>query len=204
VLGASTLGLFRPGTSPLPRLPAAVKLAALVLLGIASVWLQREWWLVVAAFVLVGVAYGIAGYGPFLMLRQVRPMAWLLVFTAAMNWWTAGWERAIAVTVMIAVLVCAAALVTLTTPTTSLIDVVVRAAAPLRRFGVDAERLGLILLLGIRCVPVVAGLAREVREAQIARGATNSLRAFAVPLLVRALRDADSIGEALMARGLDD
>ena len=53
-------------------------------------------------------------------------------------------------------------------------------------------------------VPVVAGLAREVREAQIARAATHSVRAFAVPLLVRALRDADAIGDALAARGFDD
>ena len=60
------------------------------------------------------------------------------------------------------------------------------------------------MLLGIRCVPVVAGLAREVREAQIARGAVRDIRAFAVPLLVRALRDADAIGEALVARGFDD
>ena len=80
---------------------------------------------------------------------------------------------------------------------------VVRLAGSLRRIGVDPERLGLILLLGIRFVPVVAGLAREVRQAQYARGALYSYRAFAVPLLVRALRTANEIGDALVYVFLD-
>lgn len=202
--GTTTLGLFRPGDSLLHRLPAAVKLAGLFGWGLASLWLPQRWWLVVAAFVVAAFGYLLAGFNPLLMGKQLRPMWWLLLFTAGMNWWVVGWERAIAVSGMIATLVCLAALVTLTTPTTALIDVVVRVAGPLRGFGVDPDRVGLVLLLGIRCVPLVAGIAREVREAQIARRATRSYRAFAVPLLVRALRDADSIGDALVARGLDD
>ena len=97
-----------------------------------------------------------------------------------------------------------AALITLTTTTTALVDTVVRWCGPARRFGVDPERIGLLLHLGLRCVPLVAGLAGQVREAQIARGNATSLRAFAVPLLVRALRQADALGEALVARGVDD
>jgi biotin transport system permease protein len=69
---------------------------------------------------------------------------------------------------------------------------------------VDADRVGLLLALSIRSVPVVAALAAEVRDAQRARGLTSSVRAFAVPLIVRALRHADQLGEALAARGVDD
>ncbi len=53
-------------------------------------------------------------------------------------------------------------------------------------------------------MPVVVGLAEEVREAQRARGLGASPRAFAVPLVVRTLRHADALGEALAARGVDD
>jgi biotin transport system permease protein len=101
-------------------------------------------------------------------------------------------------------LVLLAALVTLTTRTTDLVDALVAACRPLRVVRVDPERIGLMVALGIRCVPVVVGLAEEVREAQRARGLTASPRAFAVPLLVRSLRHADALGEALMARGLED
>jgi biotin transport system permease protein len=85
-----------------------------------------------------------------------------------------------------------------------MVDAVIACCRPLRVVGVDPQRVGLVIALGIRCVPVVVGLAEEVREAQLARGLTASPRAFAVPLIVRSLRHADSLGEALVARGLDD
>ena len=200
----STLGLYQPGFSLLHRTPAAVKLLALVVLGVSSVWLQRWWWLSAGFIVVFLAVYLASGLSLRTWWRQIRPMAFILVFTAAAQVWASTWQRAVAITGGIAVLVWAAALVTLTTPTMALVDAVVRACRPLRRFGVDPERVGLTLLLGIRCVPLVAGIAAEVREAQIARRATSSVRAFAVPLIVRALREADALGEALVARGVDD
>lgn len=200
----TTLGLYRPGSSVLHRLPAGAKLSLMLALGIASVFLQRNWVVTLVALAVVGALYPVAGFGARTLWQQVRPMVMLLVFTAGFQWWAAGWRRALAVTVMVLVLVLAAALVTLTTRTTALVDAVVRASRPLRRLGVDPERVALVLNLGIRCVPLVAAIAGEVREAQAARTGEFSLPAFAVPLLVRALRDADGLGEALAARGVDD
>lgn len=200
----STLGLYRPGHSVVHRLPASVKLIGLFVLGASSVMLQRWWWAVLIALVATTVGYLIAGFTPRIWWQQLRPMWMLLVFTAGVQTWTVGWQRATAITASIMFLVCLAALVTLTTPTMALIDVVVRVSGPFRRLGVDPERVGLFLLLGIRAVPLVAGLARECHEAQLARGATTSARAFMVPLVVRALREADAMGEALAARGVDD
>jgi len=64
--------------------------------------------------------------------------------------------------------------------------------------------MALLISLSVRSISVIAGLAQEVRDAQRARGLGGSARAFAVPLLVRSLRHAEALGEALMARGLDD
>ena len=75
---------------------------------------------------------------------------------------------------VLALLVLLAALVTLTTRTTDLVDALVAACRPLRLLGVDPERVGLMLALGIRCVPVVVGLAEDVRDAQRARGLTRA------------------------------
>lgn len=199
----STLGLYQPGTSVLHRAPAGAKLLALVALGASSVFLTY-WWLVLALIVALLGTYTLAGIGPRLVVKQVRPLLWLLVFTAGYHLWSTGWQRATVITGTIVLLVLAAALVTLTTPTSKLIDAVVRVLGPFRRFGVDPDRVGLVLTLGIRCVPLVADLAGQVREAQLARGTGTSWKAFAVPLIVRALRDADAMGEALVARGVDD
>lgn len=198
------LGLYRPGNSPLHRLGAGSKLLALVVLGIASVWLQRSLAGVLLSMAVVLALYLVAGLGPRTAWQQARPMLLVLAFTAVFHLWASGWRAAVVFTVMIVVLVLAAALVTLTTRTTAMVDAVVRAAGGLRFLGVDPERVGLVLNLGIRCVPLVAAIAAEVREAQYARVGQFSLRSFAVPLVVRCLRDADSLGEALAARGIDD
>ncbi len=197
------LGLYVPGSSPVHRVPAGAKLVALVVVGVVSVLLDRPWQVGVA-LLLVLTTYAVAGLGPRAVLGQLRPLVWIGAFTAGFHLVVNGWERAVVVVGALAVLVLLAALVTLTTRTTDLVDAVVAGCRPLRVLRVDPERIGLMIALGIRCVPVVIGLAEEVRDAQRARGLTASPRAFAVPLIVRSLRHADSLGEALMARGLDD
>jgi biotin transport system permease protein len=182
---------------------AGVKLWLLLLAGIGSVLLDR-WWqpLVVVAVVLV--LYRVAGLGLAWAGRQVRPLLWILAFVALFHVWADGWERAVVFVGMLASLVLLAGLVTLTTRTTAMVDAIVHGLGPLRRLGVRPERVGLLLALGVRSVPVVVGLAEEVRDAQRARGLGTSPRAFAVPLIVRSLRHADALGDALVARGADD
>lgn len=196
------LGLYVPGDSPVHRLPAAVKLLLLVALGVASVFLRAPV-PVGGAIVIVIACYAVAGLSPVVAIRQVWPMRWILVFILAFQWWARGWQSAVVVVGVIAVLVMAAALVTLTTRTSALVDVLVSVCRPLRVVGVDPDRVGLVIALAIRSVPIVAGFATQIRDAQRARGARPSPRAYAAPLIVRSLRHADAVGEALAARGLD-
>lgn len=196
------LGLYVPGDSPVHRLPAAVKLLLLVALGVASVFLRAPV-PVGGAIVIVIACYAVAGLSPVVAIRQVWPMRWILVFILAFQWWVRWWQSAVVVVGVIAVLVMAAALVTLTTRTSALVDVLVSVCRPLRVVGVDPDRVGLVIALAIRSVPIVAGFATQIRDAQRARGARPSPRAYAAPLIVRSLRHADAVGEALAARGLD-
>jgi biotin transport system permease protein len=197
------LGLYVPGTSLVHRAPAGLKLVVMIAAGVASVFLRAPWQ-VAAALTVVLLAYRVAALPPRTVVRQVRPLLWIGLVTAGFHLVVNGWDRAVVVVGVLAVLLLLAALVTLTTRTTDLVDAVVTACRPLRVLRVDPERVGLMIALGIRCVPVVVGLAEDVRDAQRARGLTASPRAFAVPLIVRSLRHADALGEALAARGLDD
>ena len=199
----SPLGLYVPGSSVLHRAPAGAKLLALVAAGLGSLWLDDVGQVLVALGVVL-VGYGAAGLPLRVAGRQLRPLAWIAAGTAVFHVLVNGWERAFVVVGVLAVLVLLAALVTLTTRTTALVDAVVAGCRPLRALRVDAERVGLMIALGIRCVPVVVGLAQDVRDAQRARGLGASPRAFAVPLIVRSLRHADALGEAMVARGVDD
>ncbi len=197
------LGLYHPGRSVLHRLPAGVKLSMMGLAGAGSVFLDRPVQ-VGAALGVVVTLFAVARIPWRLALVQVRPLVWLVVVIAAFHVVVNGWSRAFVVVGVISMLVLLASLVTLTTRTTAMVDAVVRGCAPLRRLGVDPDRVGLLMALGIRSVPVVVGLAEEVRDAQWSRGLGASPRAFAVPLIVRSLRHADTLTEALVARGADD
>jgi biotin transport system permease protein len=199
----NTLGLYLPGTSVVHRARAGHKLVLMLVVGAASVFLD-ELWQVGSALLLVALGYAVARIPLRTALSQLRPLVWVAGVAAVFHVVVSGWERAAVVIGVLATLVLLAALVTLTTRTTAMVDAIVASCRPLRRLGVDPERVGLMLALGVRSVPVVVGLAEEVREAQLARGLTASPRAFAVPLIVRSLRHADALGEALVARGVED
>ena len=196
-------GLYSPGTSVVHRVGAGVKLTVLgvVLVGLVAVATPVA---VVVCAALAVLGYTLARVGWRVALAQVWPLRWFAVVLLAVQWWLSG-PRTAAVTVgSLVVAVALAGLVTVTTKVSAMLRVFERVASPLGRLGVDVERVALVLALGVRAVPIVASLAGEVREAHRARGLPMDPRTVAVPLVVRTLREADAVGEALAARGLDD
>ena len=97
-----------------------------------------------------------------------------------------------------------AAIMGLTTRISEMLDAITRFLTPLRRFGVNPERIALLLAMTIRCIPLMFEVITQVSEARKARGLGFSLRSFAVPVIVGTLMTADAMGEALAARGADD
>lgn len=197
------IGLYVPGDSLLHRAPAGAKLLLLAL-GLSAFTLFAGPWAVAVALAVEMVAAAAARLPAAAVLAQLRPLWWLVVLVGAVQVWTAGWRAAVVVCGSIVVAVLGAGLVTLTTRTDDLIDTLVRALNPLRRWGIHPERVALVLTLAIRAVPVLTGIATEVQQARAARGAQRSVRAFAVPFVIRSVRYADRLGEALVARGVDD
>jgi len=197
------MGLYVPGDSLLHRARAGVKLAVLgAVLGVLGVF-RSPGTVAAGALLLVG-ATALSGVGLRTMAAQLRPLLWFAAFVAGLQIWVSGPRQAALAAGFLLVSVGAAALVTLTTRTQELLDCMVTALRPLRRLGVDPDRAALTLSLTIRSIPVILELSREVQQARRARGAERSLRAFAVPLLIRTVRHADRVGEALAARGVDD
>lgn len=198
------IGLYRPGNSAVHRVPAGVKLMLLLLsIAAATVFVRTPLHLGVAALAAVGL-FALARIPWRVVLAQLRPMVWMLAIIAVFQVLTTSPERALVVCGLLLLSVALAALVTLTTRVTDMLDAVTRGLGPLRRFGVDPDRIGLLLALAIRCVPLLATIVREVAEARRARGLQWSMTALATPVLVRSLRTADAMGDALAARGVDD
>jgi len=183
-------------TPPLVKLGVLAVLVTVIALQGSLVWLGAASVLVVAMFLVAMVPFRLAW-------RQVAPVLWVLAFAVPVQVIFAGWETAAVMAARLVLAVAVAAVYTLTTPVTATLDAMQALLRPLRRW-VDADRVGLALALTIRCVPLLAELVREVLEARKARGAEGSLLALAVPVIVRALRTAEHLGEALTARGFDD
>jgi biotin transport system permease protein len=197
------IGLYRPGTSLVHRCPAGAKLA-LLLVGTAVLVALRSPEAVAGGAVLVLSGFALAGFGPRVLGAQVWPLRWFLLFLVPFQWWSGGWPAVVVVVGTMLVAVAAAGLVTLTTRVTAMLDVGVAVLGPLRRFGVDPDRVALVLALTVRAVPVLAATFAQARDARRARGLEHSPRALLVPLVLRTMRHADQLGEALAARGVDD
>ena len=195
-------GLYVPGTSLVHRAPAGWKLLALAVL-VTVVGLVRTPLVVGVGTVVVLAAYVLSGL-LHLLPAQVAPLRWFVLLLVPVQWWMGGWRAVVVVLGTMLVAVAAAGLVTLTTRVSDVLDVVQRVLAPLRRVGVDPERVGLVLALTLRAIPVVHQTYAEARDARRARGLERSTRALVVPLVVRTVRHADRVGEALAARGVDD
>lgn len=194
---------YQPGSSVLHRSAAGVKLLGLLVFSTLLVAFQSPV-TVLAGFVVVAGLYGVAGFGVRAIVRQVWPLRWFVIFLLPFQWWTAGWQAAVAVVGTLVVAVAGAALITLTTRVSDLLDVIARVLEPARVIGVDPERVALLLALTIRAVPVIAATLQEARDARRARGLERSTRALVTPVVVRTIRHADRVGDALAARGIDD
>lgn len=199
----SVIAVYAPGDSWLHRASAGTKLIGLVVIGALSIVVRTP--LVSVGAVALVVVLGLSTRVPLPILARPLKSLWpFLVVIGGYQWWVSGWPAAVTVVGVILTLVLASTLVAITTRMTAMLDALTTGLRPMRRVGVDPDRVALQLALGIRAVPVVIGLAQTVREAQQARGLTWSVRAFAVPTLVRAIRHADTMGDALRARGFDD
>lgn len=197
------LGLYEPGTSPLHRVPAGVKFLALLALAVLIFVFAAPTPLgVLAGAVLLG--YLVARVSPGRCWRLARFLVPLLAVIFALQWWLLGLDQAIVVTLRLFGALAAANLFTLTTRVDDMVGAVERGLRPLRRFGVRPERAGLLVGLTMQAIAVLSTIAAETREAQRARDADRSVSAFAIPFLVRTLRHADELGEALAARGVGD
>jgi biotin transport system permease protein len=198
------LSLYMPGTTPVHRAPAGLKLAVLALLGLA-LFATARLVLVATALVLV-LAAGLlwARLPSRALTSQVRAVwIWLVALFGFHLLVTGPLVGAVAV-LRLLTLVLAAAVVTATTRMTALVAVIEWLTSPLRVFGVRPARIGLVIAMTLRFIPLVSDRAARIREAQAARGAHRMRPAMVVPLLVQVLRMATTVGEALDARGAGD
>ena len=197
------IGDYRAGTTLLHRLPAGAKLVALLLAGVATV--------VVRGPLASGVALVLAlllvvwsGAGLATTVRALRGLVIVVAVLFAWQAWQSGWPRAVETVGHILALALLATVLTVTTRVDDLLEAITAGLRPLRRLGIDGDRVALTFALTIRAIPTTLELAEETRKAAQARGLERDPRARLVPFVIRVVARAHETGAALHARGIGD
>jgi cobalt transport protein len=198
------LGVYVPGTTIIHRLNPSIKFLSLIVFIIAStIWahtLTHAGICLAAPLLLLAVAK----IPPKIVWGQLWPPLPFLLFLGAFNWWQQGWEKALVVTLVIMSSIGMAAVLTLTTTVAEMLEALEKALSPTARFGVPVESISLAISLTIRLIPLQFATVGEVLDARKARGADFSITAFGAPVMIRSIRRARVIGDALLARGVGD
>ncbi|MBB2910720.1 biotin transport system permease protein [Streptosporangium becharense] len=195
-----SLSLYEPGTTPLHRLRPGAKLGALFVVGVV-VFLVSDLRILAAAVATAAVLLLSARVRPKVLARRLSGVAVMLAVLFAATGLLQGWDTALTALLRLVTLILTAFAVTLTTRPAALLELFEWLISPLARLGVaNPERISLSVSLVLRFVPELSRRYHEIREAQAARGLHANPVALLVPLIVRTLKSADDVADAIDAR----
>nr|WP_275436994.1 energy-coupling factor transporter transmembrane component T [Corynebacterium simulans] len=185
-------------------MPAWVKFVVLIAFIISTTIFAKTIPVAVGCAAVALAVYPLARIPARVAWSQLYPPLYLLVALAALQWWQQDLETAVATFFSIYAAIVAAVLLTLTTKVSEMMESFEKALAPLGKLGLPVENISLAMSLTIRLLPLMLGTVQEVMDARKARGAGTSLLAFGTPVVIRSIRRARAMGEALQARGVGD
>ena len=226
MLNDITVGQYLPGKSAVHRIDPRVKIL-LVVFYIVAIFVTDVFWMygVFAAYVL-GAAL-IAKVPLRVLLRSIKPLLFIVVFTFIMNlllvregelllqlWkiriYSDGIIYAVRLALRLVLLVFGTSMLTLTTSPLSLTDALERLLKPLSIIRFPAHELAMMMTIALRFIPTLLEEADKIMKAQKARGAdfetgnifqkAKALVPLLVPLFVNAFRRADELAMAMESR----
>lgn len=192
---------YLPGNSWLHRLPGGLKLGLLALVGGLLMWVH-DWRVLLIALSLVSVLLWRTGVSLGMLWSCVRSLCWLLVALMLYTAVVQSFGQAVTVGLRVAILMLAAMVVSVTTSISQLMAVVLWLLLPIERLGwLNTQRVALVFGLTLRLIPELSVQWHDIREAQAARGLSANPLTMGVPMLLRTIRRAHDIAEAIDARG---
>ena len=197
------LTLTSPVETPLHRLPAGVKLAALAVFTVALFALKTLAGTAAALAAVAALHLPWGGRFAAHAARMLRPLWPFVAVVALWHLWTRDLPGGAVILLRMVAAVAAANLVTMTTRLSDMLAVFEVLARPLAPI-LPPRRLALAFALVIRFVPVLMLRLTQIADAFRARSPRRPGWRVLVPATLAALDDADHAAEALRARGGTD
>ena len=221
-----TIGQYFPGNSVVhncdPRLKLVATIAYVVVLYCCGNAVG-----VALSILLLGLLYRIAKVPLKLILKSLKPIVPIIVFTGVINvlfypgetplvrfWifsiYPEGIRFAILMAVRILALIAGTSLLTYTTSPTVLTDAIESLLRPLSRLHVPVHEFAIIMTIALRFIPTLVDETEKIMNAQKARGAqldtgklSQRLKAMVpilIPRFIAAFRRADELAMAMECR----
>ena len=207
-----TLGQFFPGDTLAHKLDPRTKLLVTVFYVVALFTAKSYIAYGVLILTLI-VAVRISRVGAKALFKGLKPVLFIIAFTALLNLFRItieGVRAAITMMLRITLLIMGTFLLTYTTSPIRLTDGLESLLGPLKKIKVPVHELAMMMSIALRFIPTLIEETDKIMSAQKARGAdfeTGSLmqRAKAlvpllVPLFVSAFRRADELATAMECR----
>lgn len=226
MLNDVTFGQYYPVKSFSHRADPRIKLLALIAY-IVALFLADNFYSLALGLVILVITI-IVSRVPFgRVLRSVKAIIFLLIFTAILNLFFHGGERLLVQWGIIKIylegviftvffvlrlflLVMGSALLTLTTTPVELTDGIESLLTPLKWIRFPVHELALIMSIALRFIPTLIDETNRIISAQKARGADfesgnifkriKAVVPILIPLLISAFRRAEELGDAMDAR----
>ncbi len=219
------LGQYFPGDSVLHRLDARVKLVLLLLLLI-EVFVFSSGVCYGLMAVLTAVLLFSSGVSVRMVLRSLKPLWWIIIFTFVLHlfshpgqelarvWHFAITQEGVAqgtlISLRLLLLILLSTLLTFTTSPLQLTDALESLLAPFKRIGLPAHELAMMMTIALRFIPTLISETDKIMKAQQSRGADfttgnvvkrmKNMVPILVPLFLSAFRRADELALAMEAR----
>lgn len=220
-----SIGQFFPGKSPLHRMDPRMKIL-LTVAFIVLIFVVRHPVSFVGIIVFLFVLIGISGISVKTVLRGVKPILPLILFTAVLNlffvsgtpvfsWWILtitreGIELSVLMAVRIVCLIVGASMLTYTTSPIALTDALERLFKPLKAVRFPVHEMAMMMTIALRFIPTLIEETDKIMSAQKARGAdletgglvkrAKALIPILIPLFVSAFRRAEDLALAMECR----
>lgn len=221
-----TLGQYFPGDTVVHRLDPRIKILV-ALLFLVAVFVVRTMWGFLALAALFILIIVLAKIGPVTILRSIRPLLFIIIFTFVLNilfysgqtvYWQWGFltiskegiEKAVFIAIRLVLLIVATSLLTLTTSPMQLTDGMESLLSPLKKIKFPVHEMAMMMSIAMRFIPTLVEETDRIMKAQTARGAefdsgnllkkAKNMIPLLVPLFVGAFKRADELALAMESR----
>lgn len=221
-----TIGQYFPGKSVIHRLDSRIKLL-LDLIYLVMLFTAQNFTGIIVSLLFMVFCYIISGIKLVMILKSVKPILPLMIFTAILNmlfitgetplfhWWIIsiypeGIRLAGFMLLRIISLIVGMSLLTYTTSPIMLTDAIERLLSPLKKVRFPVHELSMMMTIALRFIPTLVEETDKIMSAQKARGAeldsggmlkrAKSLVPIIIPLFVSAFKRANELATAMECR----